>query len=237
MPLTDEQKEQFATLLAEAEPDDVAGYLPATSAVPTATLKGRLGSQKKGYESALADHQAQLAERDRLLSEAQAELDALRKKDMSTEEIRNQALIDAEKRFDAQKALTEQATARANDLYEAKKAAFIRDSVSGMIAASGVSAARLPTALREAMAENEFSVKDDDGVFSLQMTKDGLPVEDPKAEFTTGWYLTRNDLHAKTGTEMPSPGAGRPPGDPPPKDPTEGLTPEQILAKGLQQFG
>lgn len=230
MPLTDEQKTALTAILPDLEPGDLPGY------VPQATLTSRLkdkDTKRKVAETTAGEALAALqADHDA----ATAKLKTFEDADKTAEQIRDRDLVEADKRFEAQKKLTEAATARGDDLYKAKAATFVRDSVTALIAASGVAAIQPLTAVREAMAENQFSVQDTDGTFSLQMTANGLPVDKPADSFGA-WWKTRTDLHAKSGTELPAPGAGTPPGDPPAADPLKGLTDAQVLAKGFAEFG
>lgn len=218
MPLNDEQKAALTAILADAEPGDFPGY------VSQATLTSRLKGKDTKHQGEAATAAAVLADLQTKHDADQAELKTFRDKDSTADQIRDRDLIDAEKRFDAQKTLTEAEKKRGDALYTKAQVTFVRDSVAEMIAASGVVAAKLPTAIREAMAENQFSVVDSDGAFSLQMTANGLPVDKPADAFGQ-WWKQRTDLHVKGGTEMTSPGAGRPPGEPLPKKPLEGLAP------------
>lgn len=165
-----------------------------------------------------------------------AELKALRDKDLSAAELRDQALEEAHRRFEAQKEQTAAERARADQLYEAQRVAFVRSEVSRLINSTGKPPARPDTALREALAENKFTAVDPDnnGNFRLEMSKGDLPVDDLSAEFG-GWYEKRSDLHLASGTRLPAPGARTPPAATP-KDPTEGMTEAQALRFLTSQY-
>jgi hypothetical protein len=233
MPLTEEQKEQLAALMADADPGDIP--VPKDY-VPTATMTQRLKEKDKKLERERANLAAANATTAQELADAQARLKEIDDEALTAEQLRDQALTEANKRYEAQQKLTQEAQARADSLYQRQLEAFKRDSVTKLIAESGITPARPLTAVREAMAENNFSVVDPDGNgnFSLELTRDDLPV-DNVAEGFGEWYKTRSDLHAVKGTQAVSPGAGRPPGAPPPKDPLEGLsTGYSQFAKALE---
>ena len=208
---------------ADAEPGDIP--VPKDY-VSTSTMTSRLKDKDTKRDRELAARDASSASTLTELKEAQARLKELDDADKTADQLRDQALTEANARFEAQKELTATATARGDQLYQNQKNAFLRDSVTQLINESSTRALRPATALREAIAENRFSVADTegDGNFSLQLTKGDLPVENIADGFGD-WYKTRPDLHAKTGTSIPSPGAARPPGAPPPVDPLEGLPP------------
>lgn len=232
MPLTDEQKEALAPILADAEPGDLPGY------VPQATLTSRLKDKDIKRQNLAADHDAAMASLQAERDTDAAELKAFRDKDKSAVQLRDDEFAAERARYDAQKVLTDKATARADTLYAANREVFVQRAVGALIAASGIPAARDETAVREAMAENNFSALDPDnnGNFTLQMTVGGLAADDNAKAFDA-WYKPRTDLHAQTGTTLPPPGAGVPPGPAPPKNPMEGLTPAQQFAVSLQQTG
>ncbi len=234
MPLNDEDKTALNALLAKADASDLPDSVPGH--VTQATLTSRLGDKDTRRKTDLAAEVAARADLQSKFDADQAELKKYRDADLSAEQLRDQALVDAEKRFDAQGALLDKATARGDALYLKAQTAFVRDSVRALITASGAPALNGTTAVREALAENSFAVEDDDGVFSLKMTVDGLEASNP-AEAFTAWWKTRTDLHGKRGTELPSPGAAVPGNGPAPEDPTKGLTPEQAFSKGLHEFG
>lgn len=225
MPLTEEQKEALALILADAEAGDIEGF------VPQATLTSRLADKdtkrKKELATMAAANATTVTERD----EALARLRELDDEGKSAEQLRDQALTDANALLDAQKTLTAESLAREQASYQREEQNYLIREVGKLIGGSDVRALRPETALREALAENKFSVADPDkdGNFSLQLRKGELPVENI-AEGFGDWYKTRKDLHAKNGTQLQSPGAGRPPGAPAPKDPLEGLNP------GYSQF-
>lgn len=233
MPLTAEEKTKFDELLAKAEAGDLgSGY------VPQATLTSRLKKQKEGHATAIGEKDEALVALQSQTDADAVELKAFRDKDKSAVQLRDDEFAAETLRFDAQKALTEKATLRGDALYAKNREGFIRSAVGKLIKDSGLSPARADTAIREAMAENKFSAVDPDGTgdFSLQMTVAGLVVDDNADAFGT-WYKPRTDLHAKSGTVIPSPGAGTPPGAPPAKDRMAGLTPSQQFVLGMGQEG
>lgn len=209
MPLTDEQREQFAALLAEAEPSDLGDY------VPKSVLKGRLSEKDTARKTLQADYEERLAQLQQEHAAAQAQLKEHEDKNKTAEQLYAEKLEAAE-------VLAAEQRARAETLYEQRKADALHRELVALFDGSGIKPARTGTAIREAMAELGPEIVDDNGEMSL-------PAEF-KEKFGDWWTKSRTDLHAKTGTEMSSPGAGRPPGDPPPKSVLEGKAP------GYQQF-
>ena len=204
MPLTDEQKEQLAALLKEAEAADLGDYVPKT------TLKGRLSEKDRAREALQAEYEARLSQLQQEHSEAQKKLREHEDKNKTAEQLFAEKLQEAED-------LAAEQRVRAEQLYERARIDALRREVMSLFDANPVKPARAQTAIREAIAELNPKVVDTDGVFSL-------PAEVP--EQFGDWWQKRTDLHAKSGTELTPPGAGTPPGDHKDKPRTlEGLAP------------
>lgn len=213
MPLTDEKRAELAALLAEAEPDDLGDY------VPKSVLKGRLSEKDKARQSLEADYQGRLSQLQQEHADAMAKLKEHEAKGKTAEQLFAEQLAQAE-------SAAAEAQARAEHLYEQRKADALRQELTALFDASDARPARVQTAIREAMAELNPKIDDINGNFALN----------PETKDDVGeWWKTRTDLHAAKGSGAPSPGASRAPGDPPPKDPLEGLTPEQQLQYAMRQ--
>jgi len=231
MPLTDEQKTQMTALLADADPGDLPGY------VPQGTLKARLSDKDTKRQALQADHDAALAALRQEHTEQGAALKKYQDADATAEQIAAREIADHKTEIEAHKAATAAEKQRGDDLYDQAKANWLHREIGKQLRASGVNPANMATATREALAENQLSVLGDKpSDFSIQAMVNGIAADDPLASLGD-WYKKRNDLHEAKGTGLPRPGAGLPPGSPPPKDPTEGLSPEQILKKGFAEFG
>lgn len=229
MPLTDEQKREFAKLLAEAEPGDVEGYLPAGDVVPKSAFKGRLSEKDAAAQKIKDDYEAKLAALQQERDEKAAALSKFENQDKTTEQLFAQQLAAEEEKRAAWERKAADAAALADQRYDALKSKAIREMVSEALAKTGIRPAYMPTALREALAENQLDAEDNDGKFSLKVTVDGLPADNP-LDHLGQWFKNRSDLHEVKGAPSPSPGAGVPPADPSPKSPLEGKSP------GYQQF-
>jgi hypothetical protein len=229
MPLTDEQKAKLKELLAEADAEDVEGFVPAEGVVPKSVLKGRMSDKDKAAQKLKDDYEAKLAELQQQHADATAKLGKYENEGKTAEELYAQQLAAQEQQTAAWERKHADAAALAEQRYDALKSKALREMVSEALAGTKVKPAYAPAALREALAENKLAVVDNDGQFSLQVTVDGLPADNP-AEAIGQWWQKRTDLHEVKGAPSPSPGAGVPPADPPPKDPLEGKTP------GYQQF-
>jgi hypothetical protein len=234
MPLDEKQKEQLRALLAEAEADDIEGYVPADGVVPKATLKGRLSEKDKARQALQDEYEAKLADLKAQHDEKDAQLRKYTNKDKDAEQLLTEAIATKEQEIEAWKRKHSEADSLAAQRYERLKAKELREMVEDALAQTGIKPAVARTALPEALAENKLDVVDNDGNFSLKVMVDDLPADKP-AEAIGQWWKTRTDLHEVKGSGTPSPGANGAPGDPPPKDPLAGLTPEQQVAVALSK--
>jgi hypothetical protein len=218
MPLTDDEKAQLLELAGKIDPKDDLSDLPI---VPKQVFKGRLSDKDRARQSLEAEYQAKLSDLQTQHAEVQAKLQEHEDKNKTAEQLFADKIEQAE-------TIAAEQRARAEKLYEQRRGDAMVRELMALFDKSDAKPARVKTAIREAMAEIKPKVEDNDGDFAI--------TADTKEAFD-GWWPTRTDLHEARGTGLPSPGAGHPPGDPPPSDPTEGMTDEQILAMGFREFG
>lgn len=235
MPLDEKQKELLTELLAIADPGEIPGYLPAGEVVPKHQLKRRIEEKNKARDALTADYEARISALETDYKDARARIEEYENKGKSADQLAQAEIAKRDETIKSWERRYEEINQVATHRLERMKNDFMRNQVADLIANTGVPPARLTTAIREALAENEFSVSVNENDFVLELKQDGLAVDDMKKSFVDGWYLKRKDLHSRTGTEMPSPKAGRPPGELPPKDELEGLTPVQQLAYATQK--
>jgi hypothetical protein len=222
MPLTDEEKAQLQELAGKLDAGDDLGDLPF---VHKAVLKGRLSDKDRARQQLEAQHQAELAELQTKHAEAKAQLKGYEDKGKSDDDKLKELLQGYETKIEAQdKRYEAERTAR--------KAEFLRSRLQSLLGTSPMPPAQINHALVAAQHDLSPTVTDNDGKLSLTIMQDGIPAEKPSEVFA-GWWEKQKHLHAARGNQLPPPGGGTPPGDAPPKDPLEGMTPEQQLAYAL----
>lgn len=222
--LTDEQKTKLQELLADAEPTDIEGWLPAADAVPRSALKGRLSDKDKAAKALQAEYEKRLSALTGEHAAAMEELETLKAKDLTASEKIAAELAKRDNLIAAERKAREAESSR----YAAERQARAQDYLEAQLSTQLASGKHKPVNLRHAMLvardELDISVEDSDGKFSLSVTADGLPVDDPR-QAISAWFEQQTHLQTKSGTEMPPPGAGHPPGAPPPNDPLANLEP------------
>lgn len=236
MPLSDDERAAFDALASKAEGYAPEGYTPE-GFVHQSTLGARLAKQKEGLTAAQQATAAELTAEREQREALEAELKSYRDKGKSEDELLAAQLAGKDTEIEAWKKKAAEDRALADTHLANSQRMWQRNELIRMISESGVSPARMATALREAEAEIDMAVAGDPGAFALEMKDaDGLPVDQPQEAFT-GWWKEQKHLHGSRGSGIPAPGAGRPPGDPPPPDPTAGMTEAQAWTYNANKYG